>query len=338
MAPRLGVGAFIGFGELASWNSTPGAGDMEYYMKATSGFDAIQFENEELVVENLQYYDQHSDDTLDGVKRVSGNLTIRPTYESLQNLLRWITGHNVAVAGSGPYSYAFVPTEPSGGSFYPRGKALGIEIYRGGDDANSIFYGPLTFNDITFNFEAGGFMTIDLGIMGCIATEDTKSAAPSFGSNYVKLPTGQADASGVSSSKHFLQINGVTYVCRNCSMTIGHRLEERRDITSVLPLEPYPNGWRETMINAEIEVTDDTLLGNLISGGTLTGTTAIYVETSSTYNLKFEFPAIRLQAPTEGRVEGPGIVTANLDFKALRDDSDPSYKVTLYNNDSAYAA
>jgi len=336
---RLGQGAYVGFG-LGAFGTAMTNADMELFFRVTDAFDGIQVERDRIEFADLTSEYKLASLIKAGHRRVTGTISLMATFDGLQDILRMVTGHNVASSGTvGTYSWAFSPPTRTSGSHYvlANGYALGIEVYRGDNTAagalQSTFYQDCTIQQCQVSFEPNGFVQITLTFIGTHYTLNTKTVSPTFKTNYMVTPTGQ-----VAGANDFLTLDGGGYICHGAGFTINTGLDFRHDITSIGTLLPMPSGKQEISIDAEIESDDDTFLnilddpeGSRFSSGTF------LLYGSASEQLLVSFDELVLNSPAEPRAAGLGPVRTSLSMEAQSSAvGTPAYTITLTNAESAY--
>lgn len=333
---QSGIGSYIGFGEVATYATNGVNTDMEIWFRVED--DAFGVEQEVDMVEftQLTSWDELSADHVDGQRRVTGTVTLKPTWEGLQNIFRFLTGHNVTVSGVGPYTYAFVPVGFNDTAHYSHGttvRHLCIEKNLG-NATNSVYYQGCIITQAEFKFDPGQRFTLTLTWIGRRKTKSAKST-PSYGSTPMVVPTGQ--------STTFLLLGGGTEITKSCTVTINNAMEARYDLTDQEPLIPYPSGQREVTLEVEVEPdTDedyfdasDAPITNKLSSGSVTLETA----GGSDEQLVIAFDELVLTTPSEPQPAGFGPVTQTLTYKAKSSAVGTSaYTITLVNDDTDYAS
>ena len=333
---RLGRGSHIGMGVTLFSAASAVAADIDWWYRVDDGFDDLTLERDRIEFNELTDDDKRQEIEEAGQRRVVGTLSLKIPYSNAQDLFRFLTGHNVAVSGVGPFDYAFVPVSFGDAAHVWAGstqRALAIEVHRG-VSANSTYVHKAFISEATFTYEPNGFVSVSLTIMGGGQTRSVASV-PTFPDDRIITPTGQATPS--------LTIDAVTYICRTLSIALNLGLEQRYDLTGIEHLLPYPTAKREITISAEIEAEDDDAIFDAALEDPKNNTLGPVVVTITTgagaaeRTLLWSFPAIVLDSPIEPRVQGIGPATRSLTMQARRIGATPSYAVTVTNGDAAYA-
>jgi hypothetical protein len=338
----MGLGSYVGFAEKALFTSTAAAADVKTWYRVTEGYDSLQFDRKRVEINELSNYDPITAVLYGGVTEVTGSITIPTTYNKLQNLLRFLTGHNVTVSGAGPFVYAFVPVAPNVSTHYQLGSAdknLAVELYKN-QGTNSVFYQGCVINEWSMRFENNSVVETTIGFMGRNFSISAKST-PTYATGHIVAPTGQ-DVTAAATA--FLQLTpqggaNTAFICHSATLTITNGFEFRRDLSSIQTLLPFPTAKREVRLECEVELDDETIL-NRIDNPTTTRFTAgklFLDDLDTTSQIEIALNELVLDAPVEPRVGGIGVVTASLSMVALSDGTTPSYSVTLTNQDAAYA-
>lgn len=330
---RFGLGHYIGFGDLG-FASTGVNTDIKAWFRGYDGADQMQFARDIVEVKDFTVWDDDYNVLFGGQRHVTGSVTLQGTFGYMQNILRHITGDNETVVGSpgAPYTYTLSPLGFNDTNHHVLGGTpLGfvVECYRG-QGSNSVFYQGCIVTSSEWRFEAGGVMEVTLNFIGRGFSISAKST-PTFKNDIMVCASGQ--------SANLFTLDNTVRIARSVSFTIDHKLEERRDITDVETLLPYPGGKREVMVTAEIETDDDTALSDLDAPkANRYSTNSIKLEQqgASTRYLQFNFPELVVQSPAETRVSSLGVLTTSLSLKAFSNGSTPTYNVVLVNDDANY--
>lgn len=339
---RLGQGAFIGFGDMSTGYAVNGAAaDIQLRFVVDDAFDNPQLERDVIEFNDLTSQYQNTAVLKAGQRRVTGNVSLRVTYDGLQDILRMITGHDVTPAGSPNNSYAFVPVDNISGSHYWLGspqRNLVMEVYRGGGVANSVFYQGIEISQAVFRFDANSYVMLELTFVGRGYTITAASTTPAFKSSFAVTPVGQAGA--------FLSLGGTAVTTRSATVTINLNLEPRYDVSGIDPLLPLPGGKTTIQLACEIERDDDTDLNILDDpenarfasvGSPATAAGTLELQSAANNQLNWTFDELILQAPAENRAAGLGQTLSSLtmDVYASSLTATP-YTVTLISDENAY--
>ena len=334
---RYGQGAYIGLGEVSGYSTDGVAADISTWYRTPDGADGLQMETDLIELEALEAYDQDIDTVSVGQKRITGSITLKMTYGYAQNLLRWITGHNVTVSGAGPYVYAFVPPEAGATSHYFLGttvRHMVIEVFRGDTASNSVFYQGCIPSETQFKFEPNGLAEVTISIMGRGYTVGAKST-PVFKNDYMRTPTGQ-------SATKFLTLGGTQYRCFSATVTISDPKEHRYEVSDQEPgSHPAPSGFREVTLDVDVEAPDtDTALMNLISDPVANkfSTGVLALADGANQILTMNFDNLVAKPPVEARPSGVGVLKTTLNLKSYSNGGGvPALDISLTNGDAAYA-
>lgn len=335
---RLGQGSYVGFGVVTPYSTVGSNADITQYFQVVAGFDNLQLERDILEFDDLTNNWMDTNLLVGGQRRVTGSVTLRVFFDGLQDILRMVTGHNVGVTGSGPYTYAFVPFEKSSSSHYWLGttsRGMVIELYRGGGVANSVFYQGAEISEIRFNFTQNAFVDMQITFIARGYTIGAKTASPTYPTDPVFTPTGQDFA-----SDPFLVLGGTSYHVRGtASVVVTNAVDFNYDISAIETDIPLPTGKDTATIEAEVEVDDDTLLNVLDDpeGSRFSNAIVKVEQQTNGSTLQFTFEEGVLRAPAESRPQSQGIQLARLTAEAwTTSPSTPAYTATLINQDSAY--
>lgn len=334
---RLGQGAYVGFG-LGAFGTDMAAGEMELFFRVTDAFDSLQVERDRIEFNDLTSEYKLADLLKAGHRRVTGTISLMATYDGLQDLLRMLTGHDVAATGTAtPYTWAFTPVARTGGAHYVLAgeRALGIEIFRGAattaGSINSTFYQDCVIQQVQFSFEPNGFVQLTLTFIGSHFTQGA-NGTPVYKGTYMVTPTGQANPND------FLELDGSAYICHGATVTINTGLDFRHDVTAIGTLFPMPSGKLEITVDAEIETDDDSLLAKLDDPeGSRFNAGLIHLYDDANNQLQISFDELVLNSPAEPRAAGLGPVRTSLSMEAQSSAAGtPAYGITLTNAENAY--
>lgn len=336
---RLGQGAYLAFGSPTDYDTDGTASDMVVSHIIDEAADNLQLERNRIEFAQLTSSFPIKTTRKAGHRQVTGSITLKATYGGLQDLLRFVTGHNVAVSGVGPYTYAFVPPEWSSNWWISNTRSLTIEMYRGGGFANSVFYQGCEISEMAFKFESGSFVELSISFIGRGYTIGAKST-PTYETDFMVTPTGQAQA-----TDPLLQFDAgsglTTYTTRSATITLTPGIDFRRDVTGIEPLLPYPTELWQTKLDAEFEVGDENLLtilddpeGSSITNGRVELTQG---SGATQRELLWTFDDLVLESPVEARAANIGVIVASISAMAEANAAGGQpFNVTLINNDSDY--
>ena len=341
---RIGQGAFIGIGETAfATNGTKA--DIKLTWNIDDGADSMQVERDIIEFNDLTSQWKNAATIKEGHRRVTGSVTLKATGGGLQDILRMVTGHNVTVSGSSPYTYDFVPPNWSTNYWLANTKGLCIEVFRGGTQGtdDSVFYQGCQISELSMKFEPGSFVELSMSFIGrgyTIGTSSVMGTVNTTKTDYMVTTTGQNQ-----SSSPFLQLDpgdGLDdYVCKSATITLTPGIDVRNDVTGVEGLLPYPTGKWEVKLDADIEVKDDTMLDKLNNPSDASGTSGRFIQgklhlDEGSYDLTWLFDALTLQSPAESRTAGIGVTTTSVSFDVWKDSGSEAFTCTLVNLDSDY--
>lgn len=324
---RLGQGAYLGIGLVSGYSTNGAAADIDLHYTVDGGHDSIAFDRARIEFDDLTAEYMDANLLAMGQKRVGGSFSINLPYAALQDLVRIITGHNVAATGIGPYDYAFVPVSRASASHHVFGSTprhVVLEVHRGGGNANSTFYQGIVFTSVQFAYEEGSYVRFTANVVGRGYTVGPKST-PTYLANFAKVPTGQ--------STRLLTLGAVEYVTKSATLTIDQGLEERFDVTDVEMEQPLPGTKQTLTIEARVEVDNEqTFLDALDqqSEDSPSFSAARLFLNDGTHELDFNFDAASLRSPVEPRAAGIGVLHADLSMDVYSDDAaGPAYTVDL---------
>jgi hypothetical protein len=341
---RYGKGSYCGIGVVSGYTTDGTASSMEDHFRIDDGAAQLKLEQELMTFPDLSQYDETIESKRAGQQHISGSLTVRPTFEQLHRLLRWITGHAPAPSGSDPYLYAFVPADPTGSAHYLFGSVdrhLVVELYRGDSSGRSVFYQGLVPTEVQLRFEPNAFLEVTINFIGRGYTVGPKSASPSFGSDYAKCPTGQAAGSFLRMGSY----GGETgYRCSSATMTITEPREHRWDVIDVNPsVIPAISGPREVMLSVEVESdgtldNDETLLQ--LIGDPVTNripSALLTLQKSASRSMVMQLYECVVQPGAEPQISGHGLIKLNLELKAHCSATYPTaYIASCQNGQAAF--
>lgn len=352
---RYGIGSYCGIGLVDGYTTNGDNTDIEDYYRVEDGSVQLQTEQGIVSFTDLADYDQTIESQTLGQQKVSGSLTLRPSYDQLHRLLRMVTGHAPAVSGGAdPYLWSFVPVDPNSSSHYLSGSTVRhavIEVYRSDSGGNSIFYQGCIPTEVTFNFEPNAFVEVTINFIGRGYTVGTKSASPTFGSDYVKGPTGQLANSFLKMGTEGAEAG---YRCGKASLTISEPKEHRWDVGDKNPsVIPAITGPREVSLNVEIEsdgaLDSDTTLMAVLASPIATRFDSVVLSVVKQLapgpgdrTLIFNLYNCVIQPGGEPTLTGHGLIKLNLDMKAHAgttlglSDKATSYVVAMYNGVGTY--
>ncbi len=259
--PRLGHGAYIGIGSPAAFGTNGTQSDIVSYWAVDEAADNLNLERDLLEFNDLTAPWKLSDLVKAGRRRVTGSVTLKCTWSGLQDILRFLVGHNVSPTTSAPYTYAFVSLVPSGWWHLSNNRGLCIEMYRGGGLTNSVFYQGCVITELSFKFESNNYVELAISFIGRGYTIGTRSAPTfpcAFETDFMVTPTGQS-----GSGEEFFQMKMPSgslteYTCRSCTVTINTGVDAREDVTSIETLLPYPTEKMSVKLDAEWELGPET--------------------------------------------------------------------------------
>ena len=330
------VGSYIGFGEVTPYGTNGAAADMEVWFKVEDDAFGVEQEVDSIEFNDLTSWDELVSEHEDGQRRITGTVTLKPTWEGLQTLLRFLTGHNVGVSGAGPFTYAFVPVDFDNTAHYSHGttvRHLAIEKYLGHATLSQFFQGCI-ITQAEFKFDAGQRVMVTLTWVGRAKTSSAKST-PTYGAKNMIVPTGQ--------STPLITLGGATPFTKSATVTINNQMEVRYDVTGAEPSLPYPSAKREVRLECEIEpAADDTFYtaGDAPKTNKLTSASLdLLTAGGADEQLIFVFDELILETPSEPQPAGLGPVTQTLNYMVKSSAiGTASYSVTLLNDDTDYAA
>lgn len=336
---RLGFGSYVGFGVKLASGSTKGghaATDVKFWMRVDEGFDDITTQRDRLQFQDMFSEDEVAAHVKPGQRKVDGTLSLKLTYDGLQDLLRFFTGHNVAVSGAGPFTYAFVPVAYNNAAHCWAGtteRLMTIEVHRGGV-TNSTYYYGCVLSSLQIAFEGNARVTAVLGVKGRGFKVGTANA-PVFNTDPMVTPTGQATA--------LFQLQSVGYSCNKAQISIDTGLDFNFDVSQIETSLPVIAKKRSVKINAELRVPDDqTWLDRLDNpDAALADDVIITLDNGAAAGalrqLIFTFPNCKTDSPAEPRVRSIGAVTLALQMTGMSSTGAvPAYSVTLKNGVTNY--
>lgn len=339
MTDRLGQGAYVGLGITAAFLTNGAAADIDVYFRVEGAHDNLNLERDIVTMEDITNEWMDSDLIKAGQRRVTGSLTLKATFEAMQDILRMFTGHNIAPSGVGPWTYSFVPVARNLAAHYWLGttnRGWTIEVFRGGTGGNSTFYQGCVISEITVKGEQNSFAEITLTFIGRGFTIGAKSVPATYLTDYIFAPSGQSTA--------LLTLEAVTYVVHNFNLTLTAGIDFSFELMGVETLVPLPNGKITAKLEAEIRVADDLFLNrvntpDIATTGRFSASNILDIRNAGdTHKLAFTFDELVLQSPAEPRASSLGVVTVPLSLEAYSSAiATPAYTVELINSDNAGA-
>ncbi|MFQ5471252.1 MAG: phage tail tube protein [Dehalococcoidia bacterium] len=332
---RLGEGAFVSFGIVNGYATDGTSTNTTLPIRVQGGDLSMQFERDRLEFEDLDQIQNVSALVLGGQKRVTGTLTMRIAYSELGDILRILTGDNQAISISLNNTYAIKsPTDATHTFFGTTIRHIVMEVMTN-DATNAIFYQGLEVTNFQFTFEANNYVTLQITFLGRDITRTAKSATPTYLSDYIASPSGQAAL--------LFTLEGTTYRSNSVTVTVDLPLEHRYDVIDVAPsTHPLPTGKRTVTVEADIEApdTDATLMSALedpVANKFLgASTNKVDLVTDASNQLTLTFGDLWLNPPGEARPEGIGVLRASLSMLAKNDGTLDDLTILGKSPQSAY--
>ena len=344
---RIGQGSYIGIGVVSGSYVSPDslygskvgtAADIKLWFRAQEDTDQIQFERDVVQFPEVTSYDPPIESAIEGQKRVTGSLNFATTWEYFIDLMRLITGHNVSQLSPGEFIYD--PVEPSNSAHYLFGTVprwLVVEVFRGDKSVSpaSVYYQGFLPTNIQFQLQGNQFVQVQMEGIGSHITVSQKST-PSFGSLYMKTPTGQTVQTFMKLYKETSPTEGKHFICRTARIRFNQPLEHRYDVADVVPSAmPLPNAKREVTVEAEIEAEDtDSIVNGWMQHAEnpvdkrFRKIEVLLVHDASN-EILFTLHHVTLQPPVEPRVAGIGVLRANFTGMAHASVSTRAYGVKV---------
>lgn len=262
---RYGVGSYVGFGEISGYTNNGAAGDITHWWRIEPDSVRLKLETAPLKFQPLDSYSDHIAGMSDGQRWVKGTISFPLTYNSTQNLFRFITGHNKTPAPDTTwFHYDFVPVDPHNAANWVFGSTerhYCIELHRGDSAGNSIFYQGCMITGASFSCEPGSIVQITLEFLGRGYTVGAKST-PSFAARYMRtannMLTRSYDLGSLTpAAAPSFSMNSIPYRLHRATFEVRTPLEHRWSIGDRTPtVQPKPSAARECLIDAEIDLPD----------------------------------------------------------------------------------
>jgi hypothetical protein len=330
MTTALGQGAYIGIGEsTAAWGT---AATRTAWFEATGDTDGMKTEVDKIKSASIFRETVNTADVYKGNIRAQGTLTHELRFAGWTRWLKWLLAHVPTPSGSGTYTSVFEPQSDL--SALSGQSGLSVEVFRGnveagGGGANESFlYSGCMVRGVTFNFERGQPVTIEVDLIAQNTTLVAKST-PSFdASNLVIAP------SPAASPSHFLTWNSLTPLIRSGSISIKRGLdEERYRIQSQTMSQPLPSDAYEITGSFEMEFEDSTMWDDFYAATRRTLAVVIEGPTAASESITFTLRNCTIEG--EPQVSGRGPVLVTYEFMAHHDGSNKAVSITVINSESA---
>lgn len=317
--------------------STQGvAADIQMWLRVDSSYDNLSTERAIIKFEDLTEEWEQVAYLRTGQRKMQGGIVLRMTYDGLQDILRQFTGYEPTPSAGPPYSWVFTPVPRSSTAHFSYGttkRTLVIENYRGGGHANSTYYQGCQISKLSWKFTQNAFVELTIEFVGRGYTLGAKSTPGTFKGDFASLPTGQDQT-----TTPFLVLGGTTYICRSATVTVGAGVEARYDVTAIESLQPIPGQKQEVMLEAEIEVDDDTMINFADDPATNRFATAsLRILSPNGSGLQFSFDELAVKSPAEPRVSGLGVTVSKLSLQAYSSAAGvASYSANVTNQENAH--
>jgi len=333
---RLGLGSFVSLGTVAGYGTDGTNADVKVDLRIEGGNVNVQYGRDRIELDNLDTIDALSSLVKGGQERVTGSISFRLTYADAADILRLVTGHNVAEPTTVPWDDDFLMQDPNSSGHYllndsaPRHVVLEVMA---NDATNSVFYQGLEITNAQFLFEPNNHVTCTLSFIGARQTRSPKTATATFKTDFMAAPTGQAAL--------LFTLDGTARRANSVTLSIDMPLEHRYDVIDKSPsAAPMPSGKRTVTVEADIEfpATDATLLSALEdpAANKFAGVNTIQVSDTATTDFLVTLGDLYINPPADPRPESIGVMRAALSLVAKNDGTLPDVKFHIKSNEQVY--
>lgn len=348
---RYGVGAYVGFGEISGYASNGAAGDITHWWRIEPDSVQMKLETAPLKFQVLDSYSDHIAGMSDGQRWVKGKVSFPLTYNSTQNLFRFITGHDKAPAPDTTwFHYDFTPKTPDDSAHFVYGSTerhYCIELYRSDSSGNSVFYQGCVITGVSFTLEPGSIVQVSMGFLGRGYTVGAKST-PSFAQRYMRTANNMLDRSYdlgslTPAAAPSFSMNGVPYRLHRGSFEIRQPVEHRWDVVDRNPsAQPKPSAAREVLLEAEIDLPDTDALwqywqANRVGDVTVSAAT-LFVSELLPIDAIWATSQATILPGTQIVEKGHGVLRAQLSLRggSQQPGAPVSYSIGVRNQESTY--
>ena len=184
--------------------------------------------------------------TFDAFEQAGGSIEMPLFFKGMGQLFKAAIGGTPVTTGSGPYTHVFEPTTvlPSLTLSFQRGTGS-VETFEG-----------VMVTSMTISCEAGAEASASFEVIAETASARTTAITPSFGDG-AQVFHHQAGT---------LDFNGANYTVRSFEFTIDNKLERVNTLGSKLTGQPQISDVREVTITATLDLEDDNLYNQQLSG------------------------------------------------------------------------
>lgn len=344
MATYRGLGGWVGVGEEGTWGTGVGPED---FNPLKSGSDGVNFERDDLEIDDITSRAQDTAQRYVGSRRISGTISGDIFYDGLffKRVLEQAVLHDVGAPAESPTGVHTHTFNSSTTTTPMSGKGLSFTLNRG-NAAMDHRYEGCKVNGLTVNFDPDGTAEFSADILGKAYAEKTGGDLSTYAA-----PTGPRVITRTTSNTLGLKVGtggsaDTALVCRSASLSISNNYEERRDIAGLAMLEPTP-GMSEVTLDVEVEW-DDNL--NALRGAWYTDGNSAAIPTrqhvefavlgpiitgSSPYKHLVVLERAHVVATPEPHAAGFGVTTANLSFRGFSDSGISPLQYVIVNATSS---
>lgn len=254
----------------------------------------------------------------DTFEETGGNLTIPLYWDGTGMYLKAAIGDSTTTPAGSDYVHEYKSNTTDFISFT-------CELQRGSDTTSGMekFLG-LKVASATINVEAGSEMTMSMELIG--KTSDNRTSGITANYN-----------TGVQQIYHYeaggLTWNGNTYYVRSMEISIDNKLERRNLLGSKLTYEPDSTDFREITMTCELDLEDNNLYNDMISGAE-SAAEIVFTKTGSSNTCGFRFQNAIITDYGDP-ISTVGRLTASVTFTALSTTTTEAFKVRLVNQNSS---
>lgn len=330
MTTAVGQGAFVGWGEsTAAWGAVA---TRTAWAPMTGDTDGLKTEVDKVKSASIFRETIDTADVYKGNVRAQGTITHELRFAGWTRWLKWLFAHVPTPSGAGPYTSAFEPQSDL--SALDGQSGLTIEVFRGnvgsgGGGANESFlYAGCMVRGLTFNFERGQPVQLEVDLVAQNTTLAAKST-PTFDASALVIAPSPA-----ASPTAFATWNSLIPLIRSGSIAIKRGFdEERYRIQSRLMSQPLPSDAYEITGSLEMEFEDSTMWDDFYAATMRDLTIVLEGATPASESITWLLRNCTIEG--EPQVSGRGPVLVTFEFMAHHDSSDKACTITVINSESA---